>query len=200
MKTSETIAALSDAIVKVQAELKNPPKNKVNPHFKSKYADLPAILETLLPVTTKHGVAVYQGTRMTETGIVLVTRLQFKNEWIESEYPVCQFTTAQGQMSALTYAKRAALQVAGLVCGDDDLDGEDSKDVRTNVAAKAITIDKQALINGIRACETPTELDAWLAGNSKSLGALPYPDRRELRAVFASHRDALNNAMPEAAE
>lgn len=199
MKTSESIAALTDAIVKVQTELKNPPKNKVN-HFKSKYADLPSILETLLPVTTRHGVAVYQGTRITETGIVLITRLQFKNEWTESEYPVCQFTTAQGQMSALTYAKRAALQVAGLVCGDDDLDGEDSKDVQTNVAAKAVTSHKQALINGIRACETRTELDAWFAGNGKALGALPDADRRELRAVFASHRDILINAMPEAAE
>ena len=47
-------------------------------------------------------------------------------------------------MSALTYAKRAALQVSGLVCGDDDLDGEDSKDVKTNVAASSKINEQQA--------------------------------------------------------
>lgn len=137
MRTSETTGALSDAIAKAQAELKNPPKNKINSHFKSKYADLQAILETILPVYAKFGIAIFQGTRVSETGIILITRVSFKNEWVESEYPVCQFASPQQQMSALTYAKRAALQVSGLVCGDDDLDGEDSKDVKTNVATIA---------------------------------------------------------------
>lgn len=143
MRTSETIGALSDAKAKAQAELKNPPKNKTNPHFKSTYADLASILETILPVYAKHGIAVFQGTAVTDTGIVLTTRLSFKNEWIESDYPVCQFATPQQQMSALTYAKRAALQVMGLVCGDDDLDGEDAKDVKTNVnSSKRITAEQ----------------------------------------------------------
>jgi hypothetical protein len=137
MRTSETTGALSDAIAKAQAEIKNPPKNKINPHFKSRYADLPAILETILPIYAKFGIALMQGTTVSDTGIILTTRISFKNEWIESDYPVCQFATPQQQMSALTYAKRAALQVMGLVCGDDDLDGEDSKDVKTNVADTA---------------------------------------------------------------
>jgi hypothetical protein len=142
MRTSETTGALSDAIAKAQAEMKNPPKNKINPHFKSRYADLPAILETILPVYAKFGIALMQGTDVTDTGIILTTRISFKNEWIESDYPVCQFATPQQQMSALTYAKRAALQVMGLVCGDDDLDGEDSKDVKTYIAIPKITTDE----------------------------------------------------------
>jgi ERF superfamily len=139
MRTSEKTGAISDAIAKAQAELKNPPKNKINPHFKSRYADLPAIIETILPIYAKFGISIMQGTGVTDTGIILTTRISFKDEWIESDYPVCPFSTPQQQMSALTYAKRAALQVMGLVCGDDDLDGEDSKDVKTYVAVPKIT-------------------------------------------------------------
>ena len=60
MQKSESIAALAAALAKAQGEMENAGKNSVNPHFKSKYADLAEILNTVRPVLSKHGLAVTQ--------------------------------------------------------------------------------------------------------------------------------------------
>src|SRR5690625_4675114 len=90
LTTSETIALLSDALAKAQAEMKNAPLSKVNPHFRSKYADLPAVRDATLPALTKHGLAILQAPTVTGEGqFVLVTRLMHSSgEWIESSYPL----------------------------------------------------------------------------------------------------------------
>lgn len=139
MRFSETTAALNDAVAKARLKIKMPTKNKINPRFNSAYADLAALLDAIVPIYCEHGVTIWQGTSATEYGIMLTTRVSHKNEWMESYYPVCKYDTPQNNKSALTYAKRAGLELAGLVCGDDDLDGEDSKDVKTNVNGSRIT-------------------------------------------------------------
>jgi hypothetical protein len=49
--------ALAAALAKAQGEMKNAGLNKVNPHFKSKYADLPTIRDAVTGVLSKHGLA-----------------------------------------------------------------------------------------------------------------------------------------------
>lgn len=190
MRTSETIADLSAAIAKAQAELKNPPKNKINPHFKSKYADLASILETILPIYAEHGVSIVQGTSITDTGIVVHTRVMKGNEWLESIYPVCQFAAPQAQMSALTYAKRAALQCMGMVCGDDDLDGEDSKTVQTNVAPKKLDAHQSSellteILGELKLVDTKDKLLAWAKANQPKKETLIDSHKRRVEAEFA---------------
>jgi len=57
---SESIAALSAALAKAQAEIENASKTANNQHFKSKYADLAEVLNTVRPVMSRHGIAIVQ--------------------------------------------------------------------------------------------------------------------------------------------
>lgn len=123
MQKSESIAALAAALAKAQGEMENAGKNSVNPHFKSKYADLAEILNTVRPVLSKHGLAVTQfpafeaGTAHVET---ILTHAS--GEWMSGtcSAPV-QKSDPQGVGSALTYLRRYSLAaVCGLAQEDDD--------------------------------------------------------------------------------
>ena len=50
MQKSDSIAAISAALAKAQHDVENASKNAKNPHFKSKYADLAELLNTVRPV------------------------------------------------------------------------------------------------------------------------------------------------------
>lgn len=117
MKTSETIAELSIAFVAAQAELKNAAFDKINPHFKSKYATLAGIRDGIVPVLSKHGLGVIQGTDMD----CVVTRLIHKSgQWIESRYPLAM-DKPQQMGSAMTYARRYSLAaICGIASEEDD--------------------------------------------------------------------------------
>ena len=132
MRTSEQIEEIAGALAKAQAEVKNPSFNRINPHFKSKYADLGEVLSAVRPALSKHGIAIMQMTDVTDTGIVLHTRLTHTSgQWIEGVYPVSPMGTHQQMGAALTYAKRQALSAIVGVAGEDDTDGEDTKDIDT---------------------------------------------------------------------
>ena len=56
----ENIKNLSKALVQAQSEMSNAKKDATNPFFKSKYADLNAIREAVLPILNSHGISVLQ--------------------------------------------------------------------------------------------------------------------------------------------
>ena len=60
MLKSESIAALAKAIALSQLHVENALKSSTNPHFKSKYADLAEILNTVRPVFSANGIAIVQ--------------------------------------------------------------------------------------------------------------------------------------------
>src|SRR3546814_17485143 len=60
MNTEHATPELFGAIAAAQGEIENASKNAANPHFKSKYADLAAILNTTRPVFAKHGLSLSQ--------------------------------------------------------------------------------------------------------------------------------------------
>lgn len=120
--SSETVAKLAEALAKAQGEMKNAPLNKVNPHFKSKYADLAAIRDAVTGPLAKHGIAVTQMTGTDDNGqFVLWTRLSHSSgEWLASAYPL-HLGKPQEMGSALTYARRYTLAaMAGLAADEDD--------------------------------------------------------------------------------
>jgi hypothetical protein len=75
-------------------------------------------------VLSKHGIAYSQTTDIVDGQFVLVTRLLWRDEEIVGRYPI-QPTKhdPQGQGSAITYARRYALQAIVGVAADDDDDG-----------------------------------------------------------------------------
>lgn len=125
VQQSESVAKLFAALVAAGGELRNPPKDSVNPHFKSKYADLATVLDTVRPVLAKHRLAVVQMPTEMDGGPGLTTTLVHESgEWMRTSvrlYP--GKTDPQGIGSALTYARRYGLQAALGIAADDDDDG-----------------------------------------------------------------------------
>ena len=117
------INELAKALVAAQLEIENASKNSSNPHFKSKYADLAEVLNTVRPVFSKHGIAIVQSPSFDAGEVKVTTYLihtsgQFMNGTLA--IPIGKMD-AQAIGSALTYARRYALAAfAGISQEDDD--------------------------------------------------------------------------------
>lgn len=122
---------LAAALAKAQGELKNATLNKINPHFKSRYADLSAIIDATRATLAKHGLSVVQTTKVSEAGLSLETRLLHSSgQFIVGEYPLPMVTDKPQQMgSALTYARRYSLAA---ICGISADEDDDANAAQTN--------------------------------------------------------------------
>jgi hypothetical protein len=124
---SENINELATALAKAQAEMTHAAKDSKNPHLKSKYADLSAILDAARPHLAKNGLSVVQITESDEAGsVILMSQLSHASgQWIRSWYPVKPVKNdPQGFGSALTYARRYSYAaIAGVAASGEDDDG-----------------------------------------------------------------------------
>lgn len=126
MRTSEQLSDLATALAKAQGKMSNATLNKVNPHFKSKYADLAAIRDAVTLPLASEGISVVQLVGSDEGGAFLTTRLMHNSgQWVESVHPLPATAKPQEFGSALTYARRYSLAA---ICGisaeeDDDANG-----------------------------------------------------------------------------
>lgn len=123
MNMSEQINELAASLASAQMELENASKNAANPHFKSKYADLAEVLNTVRPVFAKHGLSVTQFPSYAEGLVSVRTVLMHKSgQWMsgDASAPATKLD-AQGVGSAITYLRRYSLAaVAGVAQEDDD--------------------------------------------------------------------------------
>lgn len=95
-------------------------KNKVNPHFRSRYADLEAVLSAVEPALRKYDLGIQQ---TTEPGILTtaVVDLLDDAQRLESSMELPTGVDPQKIGSAITYARRYTLvTLLGLVTEDDD--------------------------------------------------------------------------------
>ncbi len=128
MCQSELINELATALSKAQGEMQAAIKDKVNPFFKSAYADLGSVWDAARPVLSKYGLSVIQTTDLSGDKIVLVTTLAHASgQWIKSYLPLNPSKQdSQGVGAAITYLRRYSLSaIVGVVCDDDD-DGEEA--------------------------------------------------------------------------
>ena len=126
MHKSDSIANLAAAMALAQAELKNPALDSVNPHFKSKFASLAGIRNTVTAVFAKHGLSILQSLSSNEKACGCSTMILHKSgEWLESDaiFVPAAKPDAQGFGSAATYARRYSQAAFINVVGDDDDDG-----------------------------------------------------------------------------
>ena len=125
MKQSESLIDLACALSLAQAEMGGAVKDSNNPFFKSTYADLTSVIKALKEPFANHGLSYVQLPVTSEggKGIGVSTMLMHSSgQWIQSEYllPMDKITP-QGAGSAITYARRYALQaMAGIPAVDDD--------------------------------------------------------------------------------
>ena len=129
---------LAPALAKVQAELKNATLNKTNPHFKSRYADLAGIRDTVTPVLAKHGFSIIQTTEGSASGFCLVTMLLHESgQYISGRYPLPELLDKpQAMGSAVTYARRYALSAMCGISAEEDDDGEAAQNANGRGQAK----------------------------------------------------------------
>lgn len=126
MNQSESIAKLAEALAKAQADMSHAHKGAENPFFKSKYADLPAVIDAARPHLTANGLSVMQVTDFDEAGMWVVTQLSHSSgEWIRGRYKINPVKNdPQGVGSAITYARRYSYQaMVGIATSMDDDDG-----------------------------------------------------------------------------
>jgi len=119
------IEKLAAALAKAQAEFSPVLKSSNNPFYKSKYADLSAVIDATRPALSKHGLAVVQLPAMDGTYVSVTTLLIHESgAGIRS---VLSMPTSkpdvQGAGSAITYARRFSYQAIVHVAGEEDDDG-----------------------------------------------------------------------------
>ena len=125
MKQSESITDLATALCLAQAEMGGAIKDSNNPFFKSSYADLTSVIKVIKEPFAKWGLSFVQlpVTSAGGNGIGVSTMLMHKSgQWLQGEYLLpMDKVTPQGAGSAITYARRYALQsLVGIPSVDDD--------------------------------------------------------------------------------
>lgn len=148
MNKSETIGELAKALATAQGEIENASKNAKNPHFKSNYADLAEVINTVRPIMSKHGISISQFPAF-DSGLASVETIvmHHSGEWMSgvSSAPVGK-QDAQGVGSAITYLRRYSLAaIAGIAQEDDDGNsavGGQRQQQQRQPQPKAVDVDK----------------------------------------------------------
>jgi hypothetical protein len=116
---------LYKALLKAQAEMPPVKETSTNPHFKSRYADLETVIDTVRPVLNKHGLLFVQGGAYQHGGPWLITQLIHADsgQEINFGFPIVSkdADNPQAMGAAITYAKRyGLLAILGIATEDDD--------------------------------------------------------------------------------
>ena len=123
MDKSESIKALAAALNKAQAEMSGAKKGANNPFFKSKYADLNSVVDAVRIPFAENGLSCSQFPVMEDGRVGVETILMHESgEFLSNvlTLPVVK-QDPQAAGSAITYARRYALQaIAGIPAEDDD--------------------------------------------------------------------------------
>lgn len=148
MEKSESIKNLSISLAKFQEKVKNPANTAKNPFFKSKYAPLDEVLNTVRPILSECGLSIIQAPSGDGEYITVTTLLLHESgEWIEPEPLTLKAdkATAQGAGSAITYARRYSLSAILGISSEDDDDGNYASEQKKQKSNKSkVNKSKQA--------------------------------------------------------
>lgn len=143
MNQSDQLNELFAALAKAQAVMGKALKDKQNPFYKSKYADLASVVDISRGPLTDNGLCVTQPPIKGEFGETLRTILGHSSgQWLASEIVLKPTKTdPQALGSYITFMRRYAYaSIVGVVTKEDD-DGEAAMDRVTEAQVKAIKIE-----------------------------------------------------------
>lgn len=147
MYHSDDIGELVAALAKAKSQFSPLTKRGFNPHFKSFFADLTSINESINYALCQNGLAVMQSLESAGgeiIGVNVQTRLVHSSgQWISTGVAFFPATKgdAQGIGSAATYGRRYQLSALLCLAADDDDDGNaastpsDTKSVKSRAQA-----------------------------------------------------------------
>lgn len=165
-KTSESTTKLDSSLAKAQGQIQTAHKDKINPAFRSKYADITAVWDACREALAKHEISVTQWPIHTEGNRVhLITRIAHAGEWMQGEFsiPVGK-PDAHGYGSAVTYAKRFALSAALGIVSDDEVDDDGNAASQTNRNAPRVEEKRIVKATPATAPQKPSEFDSVVSG------------------------------------
>jgi len=208
MFKSDTLTKLAPALLKAQRNMGAALKDSKNPFFKSKFADLNAVIDAAVPVLNEQGITVLQNPTTLDfsTGpkVVLQTMLLHESgEYITSETDivVAKQNDPQAMGSAISYARRYGLQAAVTLKAEDD-DGEsnysrapkgDSLVTKPGQTTGVVTLANTTSTNTeakVTATST-TGISATLGEPLKNATPSPAPFKRTRPAAKSSSGDIL---------
>lgn len=186
---------IAAAFVKAKRAFAPALKEKTNPAFRSKYADLAACLEAVNDALLDNGIALMQETYEVESGVTVETVfLHESGEMLRGgrlHVPAVK-QDPQGYGSALSYARRYSLMAACGIAAEDD-DG--------NAAARAAerhTAQQQPDIAHIlRSIENAPSLDLLKAHYENALLMLPDQYHAQVKAAKNTRYRQLVPKEPE---
>lgn len=115
---------ISAAMARAFAQIEGAVKGKTNPAFRSKYADLAAVVDAIKPALAEHGLWFRQLTHHADGGVCVETVIHHASGESLACGPLfvpASKQDAQGFGSALTYCRRYSLMAAfGVPAEDDD--------------------------------------------------------------------------------
>ncbi len=209
--------SLHEAMAKAFAEIESATKSANNPHFRSKYADITAVIEAVKPALVKNSLFFTQHPQPSEGGVTVETALHHasgESMSLGSLFVPANKNDAQGFGSALTYCRRYALVTAFGVPTEDD-DGNAASKAPPAVkqsAHSALKTKLRAFVHELEGCSDGDELSAFLAtADSVKLvnecrEKLPHfwdgenwPEGLDGRAEFEPLADRINRRQRECA-
>lgn len=200
--TAKLCAAMAEAFNEIEAAT----KSATNPHFKSKYADLAAVIDAVKPALIKNKLFFTQHPAPAQGGVSVETVLHHasgESLSLGTLFVPANKQDAQGFGSALTYCRRYGLMTAFGVPAEDD-DG--------NAAVKGVANDrngslKEQLTASVKQADAPfpqgpcknkTELKA--KGREAWREVEGSGDSDEFEAALVAHEalfEQLRRALPD---
>lgn len=173
---------LEAALAEVLPKLEGAKKNSANPHFKSKYADLGSVIDAIRPAA-EHGVWFRQVLHPCENGVTVETFYTGFGEAISAGvlHMPADRNNAQGYGSALTYARRYALQTAFGLATEDDDGNEASKTEQPTKKAPAHSKLKQEIRSFVHELEGIGDWDTYVT----------FRDTPDFKRITAECQDKL---------
>ncbi len=117
MERSESIVEITTALHKFQKDVGKVAKDATNPFFKSKYATLNQVWETIQPVLSKNGLAVVQ---LPDADGLTTIISHTSGEYLQTTATLPNISDPQKHGGSITYMRRYALAGLGLVIDEDD--------------------------------------------------------------------------------
>lgn len=125
MQRSECINELAAALAKAQSQMKSAHEGSLNPHFKSRYADLDACWDAVREPLTSNGLSVTQWPSAQGKMVSITTTLMHTSgQWISGTLTLMAGDETPQKIGAcITYGRRYGLCCAVGITSDQDDDG-----------------------------------------------------------------------------